>query len=42
LPQFVETEYKKDLLVKKRPRITEQYTATLWVMPLKCSHFIVT
>jgi hypothetical protein len=29
LPQFVETEYKKDLLVKKRPRITEQYTATL-------------
>lgn len=29
LPQFVETEYKKDLLVKKIPRITEQYTATL-------------
>jgi hypothetical protein len=29
LPQFVETEYRKDLLVKKIPRITRQYTPTL-------------
>ncbi|XP_023723831.1 uncharacterized protein LOC111873394 isoform X2 [Cryptotermes secundus] len=29
LPQFVETEYRKDLLVKKIPRITRQYTTTL-------------
>jgi hypothetical protein len=29
LPQFVETEYRKDILVKKKPRITKQYIATL-------------
>lgn len=29
LPQFVKTEYKKELLVRRIPRITEQYTATL-------------
>lgn len=29
LPKFVETEYRKDLLVKKIPTITKQYTATL-------------
>jgi hypothetical protein len=28
LPKFIETEYKKDLLVKKMPVITNQYIAT--------------
>jgi hypothetical protein len=39
LPKFIETEYKKDLLVKKMPVITNQYIATQWVMPSKyCLH----
>jgi hypothetical protein len=39
---FIETEYKKVLLTQKIPRITNQYTTALWVMPLNNFLFIVT